>query len=220
MLSMLLLPSAKPDSYYQQSRADFLDWVAPTGQRALDLGCGAGGLAPALRARGFTYLAGVELDPSAAAQARPAYDLILAMSIDEALPLVSQQFDVIVCADVLEHLQDPWSVLVQLRRVAHRDSVLAVSVPNIRHLSALLRIAVGKGFRYEESGIFDSTHLRFFTREDTLRMLRDSGWTPVRIGAPPPGRFRRVRQFVRAVTRGWTCQWSARQTWVVCVATP
>lgn len=215
---MLMPPSTKPDSYYRQSRADFLDWVAPTGQSALDLGCGAGGLAPALRARGFTYLAGVELEPAAAGQARPAYDLVLEMPIDDALPLVSQQFDLIVCADILEHLQDPWSVLAALSRLAHRDSVLAVSIPNIRHLSALLRIAVGEGFRYEEGGIFDSTHLRFFTPGDTLRMLRDTGWTPVRVGAPPPGRFRRVRQFVRSATQGWTSQWSARQTWVVCVA--
>ena len=172
----------------------------------------------ALRARGFTYLAGVEIEPAAAAEARQTYDLVFEMSIDDALPLVGQEFDLIVCADILEHLEDPWSVLAELRRLAHRDSVLAVSIPNIRHLSALLRIAVGDGFRYEESGIFDSTHLRFFTPRDTLRMLRDTGWTPIRVGAPPPGRLRLVRQSVRAATRGWTCQWSARQTWVVCVA--
>ena len=216
---MLMQLSArfKPESYYRQSRGDFLGWVAPTGQFALDLGCGAGAMAPRLRADGFTYLAGVEIEPDAAAQARQAYDLVLEMPIDSALPLISQKFDLIVCADILEHLQDPWSVLAQLRRLAHPDSVLAISIPNIRHLRALLRIAVGEGFRYEESGIFDSTHLRFFTPKDTLRMLRDSGWTPVRVGAPPPGQFHRVRQFVRAATRGWTCQWSARQTWVVCV---
>lgn len=211
------MPTAtKSDLYYQQSRADFMSWVAPDGDRALDLGCGAGAIGANLRARGFTYVAGIEINPEAAAEARRTYDIVLEMSIEDGLPLVREEFDLIVCADILEHLQDPWTTLAQLKQVARPELVLAVSIPNIRHLSALLRIAVGTGFRYEESGIFDSTHLRFFTPRDVLRMLRDTGWEPVRVGAPPPGRFSRIRQLVRDATRGWTNQWSARQTWVVC----
>lgn len=210
----------KPDTYYEHPRVDFLTWVSPKGTRALDIGCGAGAFGATLRQQGFTYLVGVEIEPEAAARARQTYDLILEMPIVDALPQIGDTYDLIICADVLEHLTDPWSVSADLRRLAHRDTLLAVSVPNIRYWRALLRLAVGKGFAYEESGIFDSTHLRFFTSHDVLQMLGDAGWVRRRVGAPPPGRLRRLRQFVREATRHWTSQWTARQTWVVCTLPP
>jgi 2-polyprenyl-3-methyl-5-hydroxy-6-metoxy-1,4-benzoquinol methylase len=210
----------KPADYYEHPRVDFLAWVAPTGSRALDLGCGAGAFGPTLRDQGFTYVVGVEIEPQAAARARAIYDVVLDMPIEEALPRVEGSFDLIICADVLEHLSDPWSVVSELRRMAHAGTALAVSIPNIRYWRALLRLAFGRGFAYEESGIFDATHLRFFTSADALRMLRESGWTPQRVGAPPPGRLRVLRQLVRDVTRHWTSQWTAEQTWVVCRLSP
>lgn len=210
----------KPGTYYEHPRLDFLTWVAPRGTRALDLGCGAGAFGHTLRNQGFSYLAGVEIMPEAATRARDTYDLILEMPIADALPRISGTFDLILCADVLEHLTDPWSVAADLRRLAHPGTVLAVSIPNIRYWRAIARLAFGKGFAYEESGIFDSTHLRFFTSTDALRMLRDAGWTPRRVGAPAPGHVRTIRQIVRDVTRQWTSQWTARQTWVVCTMSP
>lgn len=206
----------KPDTYYEHPRVDFLTWVSPRGTRALDLGCGAGAFGRTLRDQGFSYLAGIEMVPEAAARARDTYDLILEMPIADALTQISGTFDLIICADILEHLTDPWAVAADLRRLAHPSTVLAVSVPNIRYWRALVRLAVGKGFAYELSGIFDSTHVRFFTPANALRMLRDAGWTPRRVGAPPPGRLRFFRQVVRDITRQWTSQWTARQTWAVC----
>lgn len=211
-----MAPRQKPVDYYEHPRVDFLTWVAPAGRRALDLGCGAGAFGPTLRDMGFSDLVGVEIQSEAAARARDTYDVVLDMPIEEALPRIAGTFDLIICADVLEHLMDPWSVADSLRDLAHPDTVLAVSIPNIRHWRALVRLAVGRGFTYEESGIFDSTHLRFFTSADALRMLRDAGWTPRRVGAPPPGRVRALRQVVREMTRHWTSQWTAPQTWVVC----
>ncbi len=212
--------SPKPNDYYQHPRVDFLTWVAASGTSALDLGCGAGAFGPTLRAQKFSHLVGVEIEPGAAARAQETYDQVLVMSVEEALPRVSGPYDLIICADILEHLIDPWSVTAGLRQLAHPDTVLAVSIPNIRYWRAIVRLAVGRGFAYEESGIFDSTHLRFFTTSDALRMLRESGWTPQRIGAPPPGRLRAIRQQIRDATRHWTSQWTARQTWVVCTPSP
>jgi 2-polyprenyl-3-methyl-5-hydroxy-6-metoxy-1,4-benzoquinol methylase len=210
----------KPDSYYGNPRVDFLTWVSPRGKRAMDIGCGAGAFGRTLRDLGFSYLAGIEIAPEAAARARETYDLILEMPVEDALPRLTETFDLIICADILEHLIDPWSVTADLRRLAHRGTVLAVSIPNIRYWRAIARLAIGDGFAYETSGIFDSTHVRFFTTSDALRMLRDAGWAPRRVGAPPPGHLVAFRQKVRDVTRQWTSQWTARQTWVVCTLTP
>ena len=85
------------------------EWRATNGKRGmrvLDLGCGAGALGPTLRAMGFSHLVGVEIAPEAAARARENYDDVLEMPIDEALPRITETFDLIVCADILEHLVD------------------------------------------------------------------------------------------------------------------
>jgi hypothetical protein len=116
---------------------------------------------------------------------------------------------------VLEHLVDPWSVVRELRRVAHADTVLAISVPNVRFLPALLRIAIGRGFAYEEHGIFDSTHLRFFTRRDADLMLRRGGWVPQRWGAPRFERLGSARRLAQRSTRGRSDEWLSGQLYVV-----
>ena len=134
----------------------------------------------------------------------------------DALDLdLGRGFDLIVCADVLEHLVDPWSVVRDLRRIAQAETRLAVSIPSIRFLPALARIAVGRGFAYEEMGIFDSTHLRFFTRRDADLMLRRGGWEPQRWGAPPFGRLGSVRRLAHRSTRGRSDEWLAAQMFVV-----
>ena len=214
-----MLDLSRPTDYYAQPRDDFLAWVNPRGRSVLDVGCGAGALAPSLRARGFTHLAGIEVESAAAEIARARYDLVVELRVEQALPALSTKFDLIVCADILEHLPDPWTVLDQLRRLSHESTVLAVSIPNIRYWRALAKIAFGAGFEYEASGIFDSTHLRFFARRNVAATLLRAGWSPVRWGSPRPGRLGRLRNLLARLSGGWTDQWLARQVFVVATLT-
>ena len=183
---------SKDAVYYASDRTAFLDWVGGTFDRVLDVGCGAGSNASWYRRHGAGSVVGVELDPPSAARAALVFDRVVAEDVETALRTLDGTFDLIVCADVLEHLVDPWSVVDDLRRLATRDTVLAISIPNIRFLPAILRIAFGRGFAYEAQGIFDSTHLRFFTRRDAEWMLRRGGWVADRWGAPPFGRLGRI----------------------------
>jgi len=214
-----MVHASKPADYYAQPREDFLVWANPRGTSALDVGCGAGALAPWLRAHGFTYLAGIEVASAAAEIARAQYDLVVELPVEHALQTLGGQFDLIVCADVLEHLGDPWTVLDQLRSVSHETTVLAASIPNIRHWRAVAKIAFGPGFAYEQSGIFDSTHLRFFARPNVEALLRGAGWSPARWGSPRPGRLGRIRTLLTRLSGGWTDQWLARQMFVIAVMT-
>jgi 2-polyprenyl-3-methyl-5-hydroxy-6-metoxy-1,4-benzoquinol methylase len=209
----VLIPKAA--DYYASNRSDFLDWIGGEFRRVLDVGCGAGLSASWYRRHGAREIVGVEFDPVSAAQAAAVYDRIVCESIETAVHMLEGSFDLIVCADVLEHLVDPWSVVKELGRLADTSTVLAVSMPNIRFLPAIAQIAFGRGFSYEEQGIFDSTHLRFFTRRDAELMLRGGGWVPQRWGAPRFGRLGSVRRLAQRLTRGRSDDWLSGQLYVV-----
>jgi 2-polyprenyl-3-methyl-5-hydroxy-6-metoxy-1,4-benzoquinol methylase len=150
--------------------------------RLLDVGSGAGSWGPRLRAAGAQEL--VALDPSAAAitLAGERYDAAVIGAIEntELAELGGERFDVIIAADVLEHLVDPWAALRTLRSWAAPGAVLAVSVPNLRFYRLLGNLVLRGEFEYERWGVRDWTHLRWFTRRSLDRMLRSSAWEPQR----------------------------------------
>jgi 2-polyprenyl-3-methyl-5-hydroxy-6-metoxy-1,4-benzoquinol methylase len=183
----------KEDRYYAGDRADLLQWLGGHYGRVLEVGCGAGGNAAWLRRHGATRIVGIETDPASAALAREVFDEVIVESVDTALDGVHESFDLIICADVLEHLVDPWAVTMVLAGKAAEHGVLIVSVPNIRHYRALWRIAFGAGFRYEAEGTFDSTHLRFFDRTGLERMLLQAGWVPERWAGSGGRRLKALR---------------------------
>lgn len=213
MHASVLMPKAA--AYYASDRSDFLGWVGGEFERVLDVGCGAGANAAWYRQHGAREIVGIEIDPASAAQAASTYDRIVCDPIETAVGALEGSFDLIVCADVLEHLVDPWSVVHELRRAASADTILAISMPNIRFLPAIVRIAFGRGFAYEDQGIFDSTHLRFFTRRDAALMLRRGGWVPQRWGAPQFGRLGSVRRLAQRLTRGRSDDWLSGQLYVI-----
>ena len=218
--------SSHPDKeahYYLGQRTDLLDWLGGRHERVLEVGCGAGGNARWLREHGATHLVGVEIHPESAERARAVFDHVESRSIEEALPSLSGPFDLIICADVLEHLVDPGDVVRRLVGVAADDGRLLVSIPNIRYLLALTRIALGAGFRPEPEGTFDATHLHFFTKENVRQLLTSGGWRPERWGygsyrsRSPDTLSRALSTTRRALSRatfGLTDEWLVGQWWV------
>jgi 2-polyprenyl-3-methyl-5-hydroxy-6-metoxy-1,4-benzoquinol methylase len=163
---------------------EVLRQLGPISGRVLDVGSGTGAWAPRLREAGARHL--VALDPSAAAlaQARSRYDLAVLGTIEDVTldALGGQAFEVIVAADVLEHLVDPWQALRKLRSWAQPGALLAVSVPNLRFYRLVGNLVFRGDFEYEPWGVRDWTHLRWFTRRSLARTLASSGWKPLRWG--------------------------------------
>ena len=218
---------AKESHYYLGQRTDLLDWLGGHYERVLEVGCGAGGNARWLREHGARRLVGVEIHQESAERARDAFDQVEPRAIEDALPYLSGPFDLIICADVLEHLLDPWDIARRLAALAAPDGQLLASIPNIRYLPALTRIAIGAGFRPESEGTFDATHLRFFTKENVRELLTSSGWRPVRWGygsyrSRSPDTLSRALTMTRRVlsraTLGVSDEWLVGQWWVA--ATP
>jgi ubiquinone/menaquinone biosynthesis C-methylase UbiE len=163
-------------------RRDVLELIPPGTSSLLDVGCGEGASGRAAKDEyGIGFVAGIEHFAPAADRAREALDEVIQMDIETAeLPFDDGRFDCIVCADILEHLRDPWAALVKLRRVLRRDGVLIASIPNLANLR-IVKLIVGDRFDYESSGTLDRTHLRFFTLNTIRSMFAEAGFEIVGI---------------------------------------
>lgn len=142
-------------------------------RRVLELGPASGYMSRVFRERDCTVV-GIELDPQLAAQAAGVCERVIVGNLDDLdieTELAGERFDVIVAADVLEHLKDPLDALRRLRPLLTDEGYFVVSLPNIAHASVRLSLLQGH-FEYRDLGLMDRTHLRFFTRE-TVRQLFD-----------------------------------------------
>ncbi len=112
--------------------------------------------------------------------------------------LADGYFDFASCNDVLEHLVDPWTFLRRLKPKLAPDATLLASIPNIRYFHALETILRDKDFPALDAGIFDRTHLRFFTRKSMERLFVETGYRIGRIEGINPthdNRFKRRNRF-------------------------
>jgi SAM-dependent methyltransferase len=146
----------------------------PAGRLAfLDLGAWKGDVGLAIReARGEARLEGIEPDGPARAELGRRYDAVWP-SLD-ARPADSPPADVGLALDVIEHVVDPVTLLRALARAVKPGCHLLVSVPNVAHWSARASLLLGR-FEYADSGIFDRTHVRFFTPRSFRAALEEAG---------------------------------------------
>jgi glycosyltransferase involved in cell wall biosynthesis len=151
--------------------------------RVLDLGCGDGTVAARLRAAGWEVV-GVDLEESPGVDQR--VDRFVKADLDQGLPhevlADGAAFDVVLAADVLEHVREPERLLVQLREVVAPGGAVLASIPNVAHWYVRARVLLGR-WDYDRRGILDRTHLRFFTRRSFGRVAERSGWRVARIDA-------------------------------------
>ena len=152
--------------------------IAP-GQTLLDLGMGTGGLGQYLSQHHALVADGVTLNQAEADIARQWYRQALVADLDAAdlkALFGGQRYDVIVCADVLEHLKEPQNVLQQCKALLAPGGRLITSVPNAGYCGLVAELISGD-FRYRPEGLLDNTHLRFFTRRSLQRFFDESGWS-------------------------------------------
>ena len=146
-------------------------------KRVVDFGCYTGGVAAVLAERGCT-VTGIEIDAEAAEEARKVCDKVIVADLDTldlAAALGDEKYDVGLFGDVIEHLKDPRSALVGMRQALAPGGYVVLSVPNVAHASVRLALLRGQ-FDYEDTGILDATHLRFYTRESIADLLESCGY--------------------------------------------
>lgn len=143
----------------------------------LDVGCGMGRLGAKLKQDvPGRQVFGIEQNKLAARNAKKVLDGVLTGDVQSSrLPFKPSMFDCMIFADVLEHVVDPGAVLQRLKRFLKKDGSIICSIPNMRHYTVLLKL-ITQGWQYEEYGLFDHTHLRFFSLATMKKMLVDEGF--------------------------------------------
>lgn len=173
----LPVDSADVSQYFSHARPEIVQVVPESARSVLELGCAAGAMGSAIKQRQNCNYIGIETNSDAAAVAARSLDTVLVGDVETGpLPLPDQSVDCIVCADILEHLADPWQMLRELRRIIQAGGTIVVSVPNIQNVDIVQALVNGR-WDYLDAGILDRTHLRFFTRSTFEESLIDAGFT-------------------------------------------
>ena len=150
------------------------------GAAVLDVGCGSGTLGYYLKEEKSCFVYGVDNDYDSVETAREVHKIkALCLDLDRYTiypSLFRKEFDVVILADILEHLRDPKKVLEAsigcLRK--NGDNMVLVSIPNILWYKLRFKMLFGH-FDYEEYGPLDRTHLKFFTHESARDLLKSCG---------------------------------------------
>jgi len=146
--------------------------------KILDLGCSAGALAERLQHAG-NHVTGVDMFDLAGVRERVG--VFVQADLDQGIPAeVGTGFDTVLAADVLEHVREPERLLRQMHSLLRSDGTAVICVPNVAHWYPRLRSMLG-AFDYDQRGILDRTHLRFFTRRSIRKLVEREGFRVRRI---------------------------------------
>ena len=178
----------QPPVVYDNDRPEMLAFVPRDASSILDVGCATGRFGETLRAaRPGAAIHGI--DPTEHDAARPnPYDTRTTGLYPQDLP-AGVRYDCVIFNDVLEHMADPWAALRATRELLTDRGRVVASIPNVRHLTVLLPLVLKGRWHYDDSGILDRTHLRFFTRRSMRDLFESSGYEvlqvePLRVTKP------------------------------------
>ena len=166
----------------------------PPEGRILELGCHSGYFGKVLQQRGY-YVVGVECDADAAAVARGQGLDVRQGDVEQPsfFECLGMQFDVVLLMDVLEHLRDPITMLVQLKSILKPGGRILCTGPNVAYWAVRKDLLLGR-WNYTDTGVLDRTHLRFFTADTWRSLLEESGYVveklqPAEVMIPLEGRL-------------------------------
>lgn len=151
---------------YANPRPEVTALIPTWAARVLDVGCSVGVMGEALRQRGH-HVTGIEYRSELAQAARSRLDRLIEADVEELARVdadIDGPFECVCFADVLEHLRDPWRVMRWADRLLVRGGIVIASLPNIARLETFIKVAINRTWPYEDIGVFDRTHLRFFAR--------------------------------------------------------
>ena len=167
----------KNDIYYGHQRSEILPYLPANFKTVLDIGCGNGAFGALLKKEFDCSVWGIEPNKAASVEAGEKLDNVINGLFCHDLPdLTGKRFDTIFFNDVLEHLADPEEVLTSCRGLLNKGGCIIASIPNVRWYPVILSLLRYKDFKYENAGVMDKTHLRFFTSKSIIRLFESSGY--------------------------------------------
>jgi len=170
----------KSIEYFSNTRKEIIELINRYNCNILELGCGTGNTLIELKKCGKAkYVAGIDILDVGQSE---KLDKFFPVDIEnEEIYIPDNFFDIIICADVLEHLKNPWAVLGKLKKYLKTDGFIIASLPNIREFKTLYNIVIRGDFKYENAGVLDKTHLRFFCKKNIICLFSLTGYEIISI---------------------------------------
>ncbi len=186
--------SDKPEGYFRGVRREMLKYVPAGVKKTLEFGCSCGGFSDSIKKNFGAETWGVEIDKASAEQAAKILDNIINTDAIEALHKIPDDyFDCIFFLDVLEHLADPYSLLFSIKSKLTDKGLIVASIPNVRYYRNYVNFTIKGNWDYQDYGIMDRTHLRFFTYKSIIKMFEGLGFEILTIEGIRPTRNKMLR---------------------------
>jgi 2-polyprenyl-3-methyl-5-hydroxy-6-metoxy-1,4-benzoquinol methylase len=171
------------DYYFGNQRSEIFEFLPEKIDTILDVGCGYGGFLQYVKSKKVNIETwGLEIVESIGNTLPGKIDKVLIGPIEIiSIELPITYFDAITFNDVLEHLLEPEIVLKSIASKLTLNGCIVASLPNVRYIRNLYNLIIRKDWKYEDSGILDKTHLRFFTKKSMERLFEESGYQVITI---------------------------------------
>ena len=157
-------------------REEFLSLVPLDAKKALDVGCGSGGLGSILRKKGIEVI-GIENSEGLHKEAGEKLNQAFLADIEKfQIPFSKGYFDCIIYGDVIEHLIEPLAVLKNHKEYLSDNGYVIASVPNVRYYKLITKLVFSGSWDYMDKGILDRSHLRFFALVNLKELFIEAGY--------------------------------------------
>ena len=170
-----ILYNTKNKEYFKNIRYDIINFIPDGANKILELGCGSGATLIELKQKGKAdFVAGIDIIDLGQ---KNTCDSAIIGDIEtmDSLPFQEEFFDVIICADVLEHLVNPWIIVNRLEKYLKNNGIFISSIPNIREIKTMYSIFFRGNFKYVNAGILDKSYLRFFCKKNMIDLFEQNG---------------------------------------------
>lgn len=186
--------SVKAKGYYVDQRKEMLKYIPKGAEKSLEFGCANGRFSAIIKEKYGMEAWAVEMDKKAAQEAARKLDRVINAEAYESLKdIPDYYFDCIIFNDILEHLIDPYLLLISVKKKLTDDGVIVVSIPNVRYFRQFFDYALKGNWDYQDGGTLDKTHLRFFTSRSILKMFKHLGFDVLLMDGIQPTRNKILR---------------------------
>ncbi len=163
------------DLYFKGYRDELKPFIPKGVKRVLEIGCGEGGFR--IHFADDVEYWGVEPNAQVAFLSKEKFHKVLNGTYDDVEEQIpNDYFDLVVCNDVIEHMVDHDVFFEKIKDKISSDGKILMSIPNVRYITNLLSLMFKKDWQYQDAGILDKTHLRFFTEKSLIRTLNEHNY--------------------------------------------
>lgn len=152
-------------------------------KKILDVGCGTGLLGVELKKAG-NKVYGIDISEEELSAAAARLDGVEKLNVITEVSSLANDFDVLIFADILEHLPNPEETLKKFLPKLKSEGLVVASIPNVACYNMRFSL-LGGHFNYTDYGILDSTHLRFFTRKTAKEFIQGAGLDILKVEVTP-----------------------------------